>query len=68
VWSGIDVDVSRFWRSCDICQRTVPKVRVSEIPLGFMPVIVMRLKHVGIDLIGPIIPASNRGYQYISTF
>jgi hypothetical protein len=67
VWSGMDGDISRFCRSCDICQRTVPKGKVSKVPLGIMPLIDTPFKRVGIDLIGPIIPASNRGHRYILT-
>ena len=33
-WPGICGNVARFCKSCDICQRTIQKVRVSKLPLG----------------------------------
>ena len=33
-WPGLAGDVSRFCRSCDICQRTLPKGRVTKVPLA----------------------------------
>ena len=32
-WPGITSDVVRYCRSCDVCQRTVPKGRVTKVPL-----------------------------------
>ena len=34
---GFGSDVTRFCRSCDICQRTIAKGRVPSVPLGKMP-------------------------------
>ena len=55
-WPGIHADVTRFCRSCDICQRTVPKGRVPKVPLGRMPVIDIPFLRVAIDIVGPIHP------------
>ena len=33
-WPEICGDVARFCKSCDICQRTIKKGRVSKVPLG----------------------------------
>ena len=33
-WPGICGNVARFCKSCDICQRTIQKGRVSKVPLG----------------------------------
>ena len=33
-WPGICGHVARFYKSCDICQRTIQKGRVSKVPLG----------------------------------
>ena len=38
-WPGLGADVTRFCRSCDICQRTIAKGRVLNVPLGKMPII-----------------------------
>ncbi|XP_069139203.1 LOW QUALITY PROTEIN: uncharacterized protein [Argopecten irradians] len=35
-WPGLQSDVVRYCRSCDVCQRTVPKGRVTKAPLGSM--------------------------------
>ncbi|XP_060603795.1 uncharacterized protein LOC132756686 [Ruditapes philippinarum] len=62
-WPGITGDVGRFCRSCDVCQKTIPKGRVKKVPLGDMPVIEEPFHRVAIDLIGPIIPVSEKGQQ-----
>ena len=38
-WPGFGSDVTRFCRSCDICQRTIAKGRVTSVPLGKIPII-----------------------------
>jgi Integrase zinc binding domain len=51
-WSGIHADVDRYCKSCDICQRTVPKGRVAKVPLGKMPIINPLKRHFrGLQLI-----------------
>ena len=66
-WPGIGGDVKRYCRSCDICQRTTPKGKTMRVPLGKLPVIDTPFKRVSFDLVGPIFPASQRGYRYILT-
>ena len=53
-WPGIISDVTRFCRSCDVCQGTVPKGKVSKVPPGKMTIIDNPFKHVSVDLIGPV--------------
>ena len=53
-WPGIISDVAWFCRSCDVCQRTVPKGKVSKVPLGKMTFIDKLFNHVSVDLIGPV--------------
>ena len=36
-WPGLCGGVSRFRKSCDICQRTIQKGRVTKVPLGKLP-------------------------------
>ena len=66
-WPGVDKDVRNYCRSCDICQKTVAKGRVSMLPLGKMPVIDTPFSRVAIDLIGPIHPPSDNGNRFILT-
>ena len=66
-WPGIQGDVSRHCKSCDICQKTVNKGSVPKVPLEKVPLIDMPFKRVAIDLIGPISPPSKEGHQYILT-
>ena len=64
-WPGLQNDVSRYCHSCDTCQRTVPKGRVSRVPLQNMPLIDTPFKRVAIDLVGPITPVSDSGNRYM---
>jgi len=64
-WPGMSGDITRFCHSCDICQKTISKGRVSKLPLGKMPVIEIPFKRVAVDLIGEMFPASSRGHRYI---
>ena len=66
-WPGIQGDVFRHCKSCDICQKTVNKGSVPKVPLQKMPLIDMPFKRVAIDLIGPISPSSEAGHRYILT-
>ena len=55
-WPGIQGDVTRFCKSCDVCQKTVSKGSVPKVPLEKMPLIDKPFKRVAIDLVGPISP------------
>ena len=66
-WSGITSDVQKFCNSCDLCQRTIPKGRVTKSPLGKMPVMNVPFQRVAVDLIGPINPNTEEGHKYILT-
>ena len=60
-WPGVCGDISRFCKSCDICQRTIQKGRVTKVPLGKLP-----LTAVAVDIVGPIEPRSERKSRYIN--
>ena len=66
-WPGIQGDITMFCKSCDICQRTLPKGKVPKVPLDEMPMIDVPFKRVAVDIVGPIYPVSNSGRQYILT-
>jgi transposase InsO family protein len=64
-WPGMVSDIKRYCASCDACQKTFPKGKQRKMTIGKMPVIDTPFKRVGVDLIGPIKPVSEGGYQYI---
>ena len=66
-WPGVHADVHRYCRSCDICQRTTWKGRISKMPLGQMPLIDQLFKRAAVDLIGPIALMTDHGNRYILT-
>ena len=66
-WPNLWGDVARFCQSCDICQRSAPKGRTSKVPLDQMPIIDQPFSRVAVDVIGPILPSSERGYRYVLT-
>ena len=49
-------DVTSFYRSCDVCQKTTAKRSVSRVPLGNALLIDMPFRRDGVDLVGPISP------------
>lgn len=53
-WPGIQGDVKRYCQSCDLCQRTFPKGKVTKIPLEKMPLIDTPFERIAVDLVGPI--------------
>ena len=66
-WPGVVANVTRFCRSCDICQKTAPKGRTCKLPLGEMPLMEEPFRRVAVDLVGPISPVSEKGNRYILT-
>ncbi|XP_070184094.1 uncharacterized protein [Littorina saxatilis] len=66
-WPGICGDVRRYCASCDACQRSTPKGATRKVPLQKVPLMNTPFERVGVDIIGPILPASARGHRYILT-
>lgn len=66
-WPSVHSDVSKYCRSCDICQKTMAKGRVTKVPIGELPLIDTPFERVAIDLVGPIFPASEKGHRYFLT-
>ena len=66
-WPHMYQEVSDFCKSCDICQRTLPKGKVGKVPLGKVPIIEEPFQRIAMDLVGPIVPLSERGNRYILT-
>ena len=63
-WLGICADVDRCCKSCDICQRTIRKGRVTKVPLGKLPLIDTPFKRVSVQIDGPIEPRSDKKSRY----
>ncbi|XP_047741136.1 uncharacterized protein LOC125179399 [Hyalella azteca] len=61
-WPGVYADVSRFCRSCDICQRSSIG-KPPKVPLINLPVISTPFERVAIDLIGPL-TKSRKGNRF----
>ncbi|XP_037518104.1 uncharacterized protein LOC119394875 [Rhipicephalus sanguineus] len=66
-WPGVQADVTRFVKSCDMCERTVPKHLVGRVDLSNMPIIETPFHRVAIDLIGPFTPTFEKGNRYVLT-
>ncbi|GFO02942.1 Zinc finger protein [Plakobranchus ocellatus] len=59
---GLDGDVTRYYRSCDVCH-LVPRVPREKVPLVDTP-----FKRLAIYIVGPINPPSEVGHRFIITF
>ena len=66
-WPGINSDIRRFVQSCDVCQRTISKGKVSKVPLDKMPLIDEPFRRVAVDIIGPLHPSTDKGNRFILT-
>ncbi|XP_055997762.1 uncharacterized protein LOC125654613 [Ostrea edulis] len=66
-WPGINSDIRRFVQSCDVCQRTISKGKVSKVPLDKMPLIDEPFKRVAVDIVGPLHPPTDKGNRFILT-
>lgn len=66
-WPGVKSDIVRYCRSCDLCQKTYPRGKVSKLPIGTMPLIETPFSRVAVDLIGPIHPPTDKGQRFILT-
>ena len=59
-WPGMQGDITSFCKSCDVCQKTTAKGSVPCVSLGDMPLIDMPFRRVAVDLVGPILPPSEK--------
>ena len=66
-WPGTQSDIASFCRSCDVCQKTTAEGSVPRVPLGDMHLIDMPFRRVAVDLVGSILPPSEKGHRYILT-
>ena len=66
-WPKVRRDVQQYCKICDICQKTVPKGKVCQLPLGKMPLIETPFSRIATYIVGPINPPSNNGNRFILT-
>lgn len=66
-WPGVQADTRRYCRSCDECQRSLPKGKVTSVPLGSTPLIDEPFRRIAVDIVGPIAPITSKGNRYILT-
>ena len=66
-WPGMNSDIKRFCKSCNISQRTIAKGRNTKAPLRSMPVIDTPFQRVAIDLVGPLELRTDNKNKYILT-
>ena len=48
-WPGLRKDVARYFRTCDICQKTVKRGQIPNTPLQQMPLVDSPFKRVAVD-------------------
>ena len=66
-WSGLKQDVSRFCRTCHVCQITgKPNQVIKPAPLHQIPAVGEPFEHVLVDCVGPL-PKSESGNQFLLT-
>ncbi|XP_072035947.1 uncharacterized protein [Amphiura filiformis] len=65
-WPGIFMDVAKYCRTCDICQKTAKFHYTMKAPLHPIPIVGARMGKIGIDILGPL-PRSNSRRAYILT-
>ena len=66
-WQKVRKDVQQYCKTCDICHKTVPKGKVSHLPLGKMPIIETPFSRIATDIVGPINLPSDNGNRFILT-
>ena len=64
-WPSMCSDTKRFVQSCEICQKTCSQSVVKKAPLQTLTLAEHPFQHVYIDLIGEIVPKSDRGHRWI---
>ena len=65
-WPTLFKDAYAFARKCQECQRADERLKKAALPL--QPVIVeVPFKQWGLDIVGPITPASSQHHKYILT-
>ncbi|GFS23664.1 Gypsy retrotransposon integrase-like protein 1 [Elysia marginata] len=64
-WPKVDSDVTRYCRSCDVCQQKVKKGIVPKVPLEKVPLFETPFKRVAMDMEVPINLPSEAGHRLI---
>ena len=66
-WPSIKSDVTKFCRTCDLCQIVgKPNMKVPKAPLYPIPSVSEPFSQVVIDIVGPL-PRTRSGFEYLLT-
>lgn len=66
-WAGMRADTRNFCRSCELCQRFLPKRCILLVSLHTLAIKSEPSFKVAIDLVGPLSSPSAEGHLYILT-
>ena len=66
-WPTVRKDVRLYCKTCDVCQKTTAKGRISKLPLRKMPLVDIPFSRIAIYIVGPINPPTNDGNGFILT-
>src|SRR3989441_4422859 len=64
-WPDLYVDVSNHVKACSPCQRKARLLRLDRVPIKAIKCGLVPFEVLNLDLIGPIDPASIKGFKYI---
>ena len=66
-WPGVRMDVTRYCRTCEVCQKCAAKGKTPDVPLSKMPRIDEPFQRVAVDIVGPFSPPSEEKHRYVLT-
>ena len=64
-WPGVFRDVAEYCRSCEVCQKTLPR-KPPQAEMIPMPLMNQPFQRIAMDFIGPL-PRTQRGNRYVLT-
>jgi len=64
-WPGIRADIEKYVRQCDACQKRARLTQLDRVPIKAIDYCPVAFHTLNLDVIGPIVPSSGRGHNYI---
>ena len=64
-WPDLRNSIADYIKSCSACQKQQRLLRMDKIPIKAIKHCQIPFFQMNLDLIGPIVPKSSRGHQYI---